>query len=51
VKPGMMLALLLWQATPGSVSVTANPQYLRYQRAVTVAADRFFLMPLRRLRI
>src|SRR6195952_3019888 len=33
----MLLALLLWQATPGSPPVTANPQYQRYERAVTVA--------------
>jgi hypothetical protein len=39
VKPALLLALLLWQATPGSAPVTANPQYLRYQRAVTVAGD------------
>src|SRR5260370_6364816 len=35
----MLLVVLLWQPTPGSVHVTANPQYLRYQRAVTVAGD------------
>jgi hypothetical protein len=35
----MLLAVLLWQAAPGTAPVTANPQYLRYQRAVTVAGD------------
>ncbi len=39
MKPALLLALLLWQATPNSIPVTANPQYLRYQRAVTVAGD------------
>jgi hypothetical protein len=38
VKSVLLLALL-WQAMPGSAPVTANPQYLRYQRAVTVAGD------------
>jgi hypothetical protein len=35
----MLLALLLWQAASGSDPVTANPQYLRYQRAVSTAAN------------
>src|ERR1700730_9728621 len=35
----MLLAVLLWQAASGSAPVTANPQYLRYQRAVNVAND------------
>ena len=39
MKPVMLLALLLWQASSGSAPVDANPQYLRYQRAVSVAAE------------
>jgi Protein of unknown function (DUF3999) len=36
VKTGLLVALLLWQATP-TEPVTADPQYFRYQRVVTVA--------------
>src|SRR5438067_363233 len=31
--------MLLWQSASGSAPVTANPQYLRYQRVVRVAGD------------
>ena len=59
MKPAMLLALLLWQASPGSAPVTANPQYLRYQRAddaslpvpdkaVLSSILRYFRMRLRR---
>ncbi len=37
MKLAVLLALLLWQATPGSVPATADPQYERFQRSVTVA--------------
>jgi hypothetical protein len=37
VKAGLLLALLLWQATPGTDPVVADPQYFRYQRSITVA--------------
>jgi hypothetical protein len=36
VQTGLLVALLLWQATP-TEPVTADPQYFRYQRVVTVA--------------
>jgi hypothetical protein len=36
VKPAILLALLLWQATPGAEPATADQQYFRYQRTVTV---------------
>jgi Protein of unknown function (DUF3999) len=36
VKSVLLLALLLWQAASGSESSTANTQYLRYQRTVTL---------------
>jgi hypothetical protein len=36
VKSAILLALVLWQATPGPEPATADPQYLRYQRTVTV---------------
>jgi hypothetical protein len=36
VKTGLLVALLLWQATP-TEPVTADPQYFRYQRVITVA--------------
>lgn len=36
MKTGLLVALLLWQATP-TEPVTADPQYFRYQRVVTVA--------------
>jgi hypothetical protein len=36
VKPVFLLAFLLWQAIPGSEPVTADPQYFRYERTVTV---------------
>src|ERR1700731_350315 len=39
MKPALLLAVLLGQAASGSAPVTANPQYLRYQRAVNVAND------------
>ncbi|HEX4576545.1 MAG TPA: DUF3999 family protein [Edaphobacter sp.] len=37
MKSAFLLALLLWQGPPGSVPATANPQYQRYQRLVTIA--------------
>ncbi|MEI9977981.1 MAG: DUF3999 family protein [Edaphobacter sp.] len=37
MKTGLLIALLLWQATPGTEPATADPQYFRYQRTVTVA--------------
>ena len=36
MKSAILLAFLLWQATPGSEPAATDPQYLRYQRAVTV---------------
>jgi len=36
VKSAILLALLLWQATPGAEPVAADPHYLRYQRTITV---------------
>jgi hypothetical protein len=36
VKSILFLALLLWQATPGTGPVTADPQFFRYQRTITV---------------
>jgi hypothetical protein len=39
VRAAVLLAMLLWQASPGSAPVAANPQYLRYQRAVNIAGD------------
>jgi hypothetical protein len=39
VKAAVLLALLFWQVSPGSAPVSANPQYLRYERTVTVAGD------------
>jgi hypothetical protein len=38
VRSAILLALLLWQATPGAQPVAADPQYLRYQRTITVPA-------------
>jgi uncharacterized protein DUF3999 len=38
VKSAILLALLLWQATPGAQPAAADPQYLRYQRTITVPA-------------
>jgi hypothetical protein len=35
VKHAILLGLLLWQATPGAERVTADPQYMRYERTVT----------------
>src|ERR1700722_704365 len=32
----MLLALLLWQATPSPEPTSADPQYMRYERIVTV---------------
>ena len=37
MKSAILLALLLWQATPGTEPAAADPQYMRYQRLVTVA--------------
>jgi hypothetical protein len=37
VKAGLLLALLLWQATPGTEPAPADPQYFRYQRSIIVA--------------
>jgi Protein of unknown function (DUF3999) len=36
VKSAILLALLMWQATPGAEPVSADQQYLRYERVVTV---------------
>jgi Protein of unknown function (DUF3999) len=36
VKPAILLALLMWQATPGAEPVSADQHYLRYERVVTV---------------
>jgi len=38
VKSVFLLALLLWQATPGTEPAVSDPQYLRYERAITVSA-------------
>jgi hypothetical protein len=38
VRSAILLALFLWQATPGAQPAAADPQYLRYQRTVTVPA-------------
>jgi hypothetical protein len=38
VKSAVLLALLLWQAMPGSEPVAADPQYLRYQRNIAVSS-------------
>jgi hypothetical protein len=38
VKPAFLLAILLWQATPGSEPAAADPHYLRYQRTITAPA-------------
>jgi len=38
LKSALLFALLLWQATPGVEPPTADPQYLRYQRTITVPA-------------
>ncbi len=37
MKAGLLLALLLWQATPGAEPAAADPQYFRYQRSIKVA--------------
>jgi hypothetical protein len=37
VKSGLLVALLLWQAAPGTEPATANPQYFRYERSVSVS--------------
>lgn len=34
----VLFALLLWQASPGAPPATADPQYFRYQRTITVPA-------------
>jgi Protein of unknown function (DUF3999) len=39
VKPAILLALLLWQATPGAEPATADPQYQRYQRAIAAPSN------------
>jgi Protein of unknown function (DUF3999) len=36
VKSALLLALLLWQAAPAAEPAAADPQYLRYQRTITV---------------
>ena len=36
MKPAILLALLMWQATPGAEPVSADQHYLRYERVVTV---------------
>jgi hypothetical protein len=38
VKSVIVLGLFLWQATSGTGPVTADPQYFRYERTVTVPA-------------
>ncbi len=39
MKSAILLALFLWQATPGTEPVAADPQYFRYQRTITVAGS------------
>jgi hypothetical protein len=39
MKAAFLLALLLFQTSPGPESATADPNYFRYQRAITSAAD------------
>jgi hypothetical protein len=39
VKSAILLALLLWQATPGTEPAAADPQYMRYQRLITAPAS------------
>jgi hypothetical protein len=39
VKPVLLLALLLWQAASGSEASTADRQYLRYQRTITLPSQ------------
>jgi hypothetical protein len=34
VKPAILFALMLWQATPGAEPVVADPQYQRYERTI-----------------
>jgi hypothetical protein len=36
VKSAFLFAILLWQATPGPETSTADPHYLRYRRAVSL---------------
>ncbi|MEO6805653.1 MAG: DUF3999 family protein [Edaphobacter sp.] len=36
MKSAILLAMLLWQATPGMEPVTADPHFLRYERTITV---------------
>jgi hypothetical protein len=38
MKQVLVLAVLLWQAAPGSEPPVAQPQHLRYQRALTIPA-------------
>ncbi len=37
MKSGILLGLLLWQATSGPAPVTSDPEYLRYRRTVTMS--------------
>jgi Protein of unknown function (DUF3999) len=39
VRSAILLGLLLWQAAPGVDPATADPQYLRYQRTISIPAD------------
>ena len=39
MKAAFLLGLLLFQASPGPESATPDPNYFRYQRAITSAAD------------
>jgi Protein of unknown function (DUF3999) len=38
VKSAILLAMLLWQATPGAEPMAADQQYQRYERTITVPA-------------
>ena len=38
MKSAVLLALLMWQATPGTEPAIASPQYFRYQRTIATAA-------------
>ena len=38
MKAAILLAALLWQSIPGAEPMTANPQYMRYERSVAVSA-------------
>jgi Protein of unknown function (DUF3999) len=39
VKSAVLLAILLWQATPGTEPATASPEYFRYQRTIPTPAS------------